>query len=329
MSHLMNLRAVWGSRPLLLLAAGLLIQNERGEVLLQRRGDNGLWGEPGGGVEPGEQFLDAARRELLEETGLTCPNLTWLGVQDGLTSGPNLSMRYPNGHEIYIVDALFHGTLPADALAGAQPDDSGETLELAWFALDQLPELSSNINRVNLNVLRVRAGLPPLAMQPQPARQPEPTYWEDLRRAVGPNQPLFIPGSTIFVHDDSGRLLLLKHAASGKWVLPGGKMEPGESFEDCARRELREETGLEAQALQPLTLFAGPAFRYDDGKGVWDSVGVLFLAQNVSGELNLPAGEILEACWVEPDEVQDADLLGSYTRQALAFWRARQAFGVG
>ena len=158
MSDLMKLRAVWGNRPLLGVAAGVLIQNERGEVLLQKRGDDGLWGEPGGGLDPGEAFLAAAQRELKEETGLECGNLTWLGVHDGLTSGPDLYTRYPNGHELYLVGTLFHGTLPADALAHAQPDDSGETLELRWCALDDLPPLSSNINRTSLNVLRAFMG---------------------------------------------------------------------------------------------------------------------------------------------------------------------------
>lgn len=66
-----NLRAVWGSRPLLSVGVSILIQDEAGRVLLQRRGDDGLWGTPGGGLDPGEDFLTAARRELHEETGLS------------------------------------------------------------------------------------------------------------------------------------------------------------------------------------------------------------------------------------------------------------------
>lgn len=329
MSDLLSLRAVWGTRPLLGVAAGLLIENEGGEVLLQRRGDDGLWGLPGGAVESGEDFLAAARRELREETGLQCPDLMWLGLHDGLVSGPDLYHRYPHGDEIYVVDVLFYGTLPARALEHACPDDSGETLELGWFAHDGLPPLSGSINVVCLNILRRRAGLPPLALPPRPPQQPGPgswatDYWADLARALR-GHPTFVPGASVYVEDDSGRLLLLRGAESGQWTLPGGKLEPGEGLEDCARRELREETGLEAAALEPLHLLAGPEFRYRDGAGVWDSVGVAYRARGVSGELRLPASEVTEARYIRAAELDGLDLLGPYTRRAVALWREAQA----
>jgi len=55
-------------------------------------------------------------------------------------------------------------------------------------------------------------------------------------------------GSAVLVVDDEDRLLLGirdKEPHRGKWVLPGGRIEPFETIEDAARREILEEAGLE------------------------------------------------------------------------------------
>ena len=46
--------------------------------------------------------------------------------------------------------------------------------------------------------------------------------------------------------------VLIRHARYGKWLPPGGRAQPGEHPLDAARRELREETGIEAELLRPL-----------------------------------------------------------------------------
>lgn len=140
----------------------VLILNERGEVLLQQRGDDGLWGTPGGGLNPGETFLESAHRELHEETGLICPDLHLLPLEEGVVDGPAFQVVSPGRPLTYLVGLRALGHLPTAALDAAHPDGSGETLALAWFPLNDLPPLSGEVNRANLNVLRRRSGLPPL-----------------------------------------------------------------------------------------------------------------------------------------------------------------------
>jgi 8-oxo-dGTP diphosphatase len=56
------------------------------------------------------------------------------------------------------------------------------------------------------------------------------------------------PAARILLFDPEGRLLLFRFDAGDRppfWVTPGGAVEPGESFATAARRELREETGID------------------------------------------------------------------------------------
>jgi 8-oxo-dGTP diphosphatase len=100
-----------------------------GEVLLIRRGGDpfrGAWAIPGGFVEVGERVEDAARRELVEETGLRGDIVDLLGVW----SDP---ARDPRGHTVSVVFVCKVSGIVSVAAAG---DDAAEA---RWFALDALP----------------------------------------------------------------------------------------------------------------------------------------------------------------------------------------------
>ena len=63
-------------------------------------------------------------------------------------------------------------------------------------------------------------------------------------------------GAVVAVYH-SGKLLL-DHRRDGSWGLVGGALEIGESVQDCARREVLEETGLEIGELQLVGIFSSP-----------------------------------------------------------------------
>ena len=92
----MDMRKRVGHIPLMQCGASVIVENERGEILLQQRSDNGAWGYPGGAVELYERVEDAARRELFEETGLHAGKMELLGV----FSGPEMAYTYPNGDQV-------------------------------------------------------------------------------------------------------------------------------------------------------------------------------------------------------------------------------------
>lgn len=102
------------------------------------------------------------------------------------------------------------------------------------------------------------------------------------------------------VRDSTGRFLLVVRTTepeSGTWSVPGGVVESGESLEAAARREVREETGLEVELLEKLWTVQMPA---PDGSmyEVHD-----FLARPVGGYLQ--AGDDAgDAQWFTPDQLE-------------------------
>ncbi|MDM5336612.1 NUDIX hydrolase [Fictibacillus enclensis] len=142
MGYIMELRKLVGSRPLIMTGACVLLVDKKGELLLQKRKDNGCWGLPGGALEPGEQLEEAAARELHEETGYKAVELEIMH----LFSGERFYYRYPHGDEVYNVIAAYTCT----KYEGLPRLDETEVEEIAFFGLNELPE---NINPTDIPVI--------------------------------------------------------------------------------------------------------------------------------------------------------------------------------
>jgi ADP-ribose diphosphatase len=131
--------------------------------------------------------------------------------------------------------------------------------------------------------------------------------------------PLHEDGTVTMVHQ-------YRHAAGG-WLyeVPAGLLEAGESPEDCAARELAEETGLAAASLTPL-------ITYRTTPGFSDEVIHLFLASGLTqGESDLGDDEVLEVVRVPLGQALDQIGRGEITdgKTIIGLLAAERAGGAG
>lgn len=131
MSYVMEMRALIGSRPFIVIGTCLFVFRDN-KLLMERRSDNGLWGLPGGSMEPGETLEECARRELFEETGINAIDLEFFHT----FSGPELHHFYPNGDEAYIVTTAF----VTSNFEGEPRAADDESFEMRFFELNDLPQ---------------------------------------------------------------------------------------------------------------------------------------------------------------------------------------------
>ena len=130
--YILTLRSKVGQALIMMPGVAAFIRNDLGEILLQRRNDNGQWVLPGGAIEPDEEPADAVVREVWEETGLKVIPDTIIGVY----GGPTLHGFYPNGDEIQLIAIVFAcHTIGGELIPGH--DD--ETSALQYFAPARMP----------------------------------------------------------------------------------------------------------------------------------------------------------------------------------------------
>jgi len=110
---------------------GVIIRDKRGRILLEKRSDCGLWGIPGGSVEPGESVERTAVREIREETGLTVRVTRLFGVYSG---GAARLVTFPE-RVVQLVDSLVEARIVRGTL-----NLSHESEDLAFFPLNKLPK---------------------------------------------------------------------------------------------------------------------------------------------------------------------------------------------
>lgn len=133
---IVELRRTVGHAPLWLAGVTAVTIRDR-RVLLVERSDNGAWTPVTGIVEPGENPADCAAREVSEETGVNAraTRLAWVHV-----TRPTV---HANGDQAQYLDHVFR----MEWLSGEPFAADDESTQAAWFDLDDLPPMSSDMRR--------------------------------------------------------------------------------------------------------------------------------------------------------------------------------------
>lgn len=119
-------------------------------------------------------------------------------------------------------------------------------------------------------------------------------YIMDLRKVVG-HAPLLQCAGSVIIENENGEILLGKRTDNHKWGYAGGSIELNETVEECAQRELFEETGLIADELEFFMVNSGPEvhYIYPNGDEVYN-VEIIYLCRKYHGTLKRQEEEVEE-----------------------------------
>ncbi|MBR6044860.1 MAG: NUDIX domain-containing protein [Ruminococcus sp.] len=139
----------------------------------------------------------------------------------------------------------------------------------------------------------------------------------------GTGEKRILGAAVSIISDSEGRILLVKRCDCGKWGIPGGLMEYGETLAQAAVREAREETGLEIELDALCGVYSG-FFSRSTGN---QPITAAFTAHITGGSLYCDHVETDELGWFTGDELpeiyseQHKAMLADYFSGARGVWR--------
>lgn len=104
-------------------------------------------------------------------------------------------------------------------------------------------------------------------------------------------------GAGVWLTNDEGAVLLVRNEGDDGWTDPGGKIEPNESVETAAKREVREETGVECRLTGVCDVHVvRNRDETEDRPDAFETI-VIFRGEYVAGDPRPREGEIAEIGW--------------------------------
>lgn len=137
-------------------------------------------------------------------------------------------------------------------------------------------------------------------------------YVEWIRPKIG-HEKIFLPCANGVIFNQAGEVLLMRRRDFGSWATPGGSVDIGETIKTCLQREVAEETGLQIDNIELVSILSEPEYDvvYPNGDQT-QQFTVNFRATVNGGTLHPHDGEALELAWFDPHNLPLDNMLPWY-----------------
>ena len=293
MSYIEWVRSRVGHQKIFLVFATVIVLDDNGRILVQKRSDFSFWGLPGGVMELDEDIQMTAVREVREETGLEIERLQLVGVY----TDPKYDVVYPNGDAVQQFTICFS----AQACGGEMRPDGEEILFNQFLPAEDVLKLDLPIWYRDMMIDYLNEQRPTFR-DPFCGKQIVDQI-TSIRPLIGTQKLIAVGGSAI-IQNEAGAILLVQRQDDGAWVFPAGYSEIGENVAFTIVREVKEETNLTVYPSRLIGVFSDPFFHhiYPNGDRV-QNVGILFKCELIRGEIELERAELRSYQWVSPNQL--------------------------
>ncbi len=116
-----------------------------------------------------------------------------------------------------------------------------------------------------------------------------------------------VPATGALILNEDDEIFLMKSPKwENQWLVPGGKVEKGDSMQETVRKEVKEETGLEVEDVELLNVKDGG--NPDDFSRNTHFIFLNFTCRAENQEVELDQREAVDHTWIDPEEALKSDL---------------------
>ncbi|MGA7938199.1 MAG: NUDIX domain-containing protein [Kovacikia sp.] len=116
-------------------------------------------------------------------------------------------------------------------------------------------------------------------------------------------------GCSAAIFDASQKLLLTRRSDNGRWCMPGGRVDPGESVSEACIREVLEETGLHARIIRLIGVYSNPDYLLEYADGERCHIVALNFEVEVIGGTLVTTNETTEYGYFTQEEIAGMDVM--------------------